>query len=211
MEKELVLKDSVDISDSKIRGIVVIEKEDGTILFRKENMIVATGRQYLRNLVYGLITSPAETRKINSIRFGTGLNLVKSSDTNLTSVISAYDISLTTLQWKKIPLEDQTGYDEGVEFPSNPTENDLFLNTYNGNFYIYTKAMTVSNSISSSEIGLKISVNLRGQSGFTADITELGLFLNDTPTATMFSRLVFDKIPLTQNMEAYNLTYYIYF
>jgi hypothetical protein len=69
--------------------------------------------------------------------------------------------------------------------------------------------------LTSPEIGIKIDIYLTGKNE-DKNISELGLFLNDntvgppaTP-ATMFSRLVFEPIPLTAE-HTYEITYYIYF
>jgi hypothetical protein len=209
MEKNIILKDSVNISDSKIRGVVVLEKEDGTIVFKKENMIVGAGRTYIKNLVYTKVTGGTESRKLYSLKFGTSTALTQVGDTDLAGAVSAYTINTTSLQWKKIPFDEEETYDEGTSFPVSPSENDLFLNTDTNNFYIYTKAMVIS-ELDSPEIGVKVSAILRGIDAQQLSISELGLFLNDTPTATMFSRLVFDGFPLTAN-SAYILSYYIYF
>jgi len=208
MEKNVILKDFVNVSDSKIRGIVVLEKEDGTVVFKKENMIVEGGRNYIKNIFFTKISGGTESRKAYSLKFGTSTVLTQVGDTDLKATVSAYTINTDSFQWKKIPLESQTGYSEGISFPEDPDEDDLFLNTETGNFYIYTNAMIVS-QLDSPEIGIKVSAILRGTDAQQLSISELGLFLNDNP-ATMFSRLVFDGFPLTNN-SAYILSYYIYF
>jgi hypothetical protein len=214
MEKNIILKDSVNISDSKIRGIVVLEREDGTIVFKKENMIVEGGRNYIKNIFFTKVSGGTEDRKIYTLKFGTNTDLTEVADTDLKANVSAYTINTDSLQWRKITLEDQEDYDEGESFPEEPEENDLFLND-NGNFYIYTKAMIVS-QLNSPEIGVKISAILRGTDAQQLSISELGLFLDDAVVgppavpATMFSRLVFDGFPLTTD-SAYILSYYIYF
>jgi len=43
------LNDYVNINDSKIRGVVVLRREDGTVVFKKENMIVQNGRKFIRD------------------------------------------------------------------------------------------------------------------------------------------------------------------
>jgi hypothetical protein len=43
------LIDNVNVHDSdRIRGVVVLKRPDGTVIFRKDNMIVQTGRQFIR-------------------------------------------------------------------------------------------------------------------------------------------------------------------
>jgi hypothetical protein len=246
MEKNIILKDSVNISDSKIRGVVVLEKEDGTVIFKKENMIVEGGRNYIKNLFFTKVSGGTENRKIYTLKFGTSTALTLVGDTDLKANVPAYTINTDSLQWKKListsgdtnpdPVvvgdyfyntsdnelligtagtpnatwEEALDYTTGDSFPtSSLTENDLFYNTELSNLYVYGKAMIVS-VLSSPEIGIKVSAVLRGVDAQQSSISELGLFLNDTPTATMFSRLVFDGFPLTAN-SAYILSYYIYF
>jgi hypothetical protein len=43
------IEDRVGVSDSKIRGVVVIKRPDGTVLLRKENAIVQNGRKFIRD------------------------------------------------------------------------------------------------------------------------------------------------------------------
>jgi hypothetical protein len=43
------MNDYVNITDSKIRGVVILKKEDGTVVFKKENMIVQNGRKFIRD------------------------------------------------------------------------------------------------------------------------------------------------------------------
>jgi len=43
------LTDKVNVHDSeRIRGVVVLKRADGTVVFRRDNMIVQTGRQFIR-------------------------------------------------------------------------------------------------------------------------------------------------------------------
>lgn len=43
------LTDKVNVQDSeRIRGVVVLKRADGTVVFRRENMIVQNGRQLIR-------------------------------------------------------------------------------------------------------------------------------------------------------------------
>lgn len=97
----------------------------------------------------------------------------------------------------------------GGSFPTSPTpsEDDVFYRTDLTKLYVYTPAFTVS-SLSSPFIGLLFSCTIRGIVGSEASISELGLF---TDTPAMFSRLAFDPIPLTEDADAYNISYYVYF
>jgi hypothetical protein len=43
------IEEQVNITDSKVRGVVVVTKKDGTIVLKKENMIVQNGRKFIRD------------------------------------------------------------------------------------------------------------------------------------------------------------------
>lgn len=164
--KDIRLEDSFNMTDSTIRGFVVLTKLDGTIVFKKENMIVEGGRTFIRNLAHDtLLSTKVETRTFGSIRFGAGLNPTTPTTTDLEDFITGYSIDLD--------------------------KNNIVK------------------SVSGDPLGLTISVQLTGADGQYEATSELGLFLDDDP-ATMFSRLVFDPVPITDGFE-YNLTYYIYF
>lgn len=251
MEKNMSVSDTLRVSDSKIRGVVILSREDGTVVFRRENMIVGTGRSYISGLVSGAIagTLSGSTKKISTIKFGTGTTLPTAGDIELEDNVAVYDTELDSdLVWKKSADEVSevatdpatvvvgdyiynTTDDElkigtagtpdtweiiadaaGEAFPTSPTpsEDDVFYRTDNTSLYVYSKAFTVS-SLSSPDIGLRFDCTIRGIVGSEASITELGLFINTTPAETLFSRLVFDPIALTEDVDAYNLSYYVYF
>jgi hypothetical protein len=167
MNNEIILNDTVNVSDSKIRGIVILQNPDGTVVFKKENIIVESGREYIRNLLYSKIDDEfTEDRFIKTLKFGSGTTLTKPSDTTLES--SFYSVVIAT--------------DEDTLLVRDPDEDTL--------------ALKLTTTVTSS--------------GITSDVmSELGLFLSDTPE-TMFSRLVFEPVPFTST-TTYNLTYYIYF
>lgn len=97
MKKEF--KDTFRVSDSKIRGYVVLEREDGTVVFKKENMIVEGGRNYIKNLVHSKLSGgTSEARYIAEVKFGEGTTLPDSADTDLESNVADYDIALTTTE-----------------------------------------------------------------------------------------------------------------
>lgn len=136
MERNLKASETVRVSDSGPRGVVVLEREDGTLVFRKENMIVATGRQYISNLVYGMIESPAETRFIETIKFGTGGAAIPEADQeDLEANVAAYDLTLdTSLVWKKSPATVEEG-----DHTTVPAELGQYLfNRSNDKLYIGT-------------------------------------------------------------------------
>jgi hypothetical protein len=248
MEK-IELKDSFRVSDSKVNGYVVI-KENDKIILRKENMIVERGRIYLKNLVSAKLGLTTENRKINAIKFGTGLNAVLPTDVALGTNISAYDLNLTSLGWRKYTevnydhggtnpavvvgdyfynttdgdlligtagspatWEEAANYTKDTSIPGSGTENHLFYDTEDHILYIYSKLLVLT-ELSGNNIGIKATIYLFGRNNNqivfqNPSISELGLFLDGTGTH-MFSRLVFDAIPLTDNNN-YEISYYIYF
>jgi hypothetical protein len=243
MEKERSLSDSLSVSDSGMAGIVVVRGEDGRIIFRKKNMIVNSGRQYIFGLVKGAIdgtlSSPA---KISEIRFGTGTLLPIQGNESLGTPAEEYDTDTSSLVWRstaavssgskttttagegaylydtgdsKLYLGssepawvEASNYTTGSSIPTSGTENHLFYNTLNGNLYVRQKALAIEEMPSSDGIGLKISATIRGNASSPAMISELGLFLDD---GSMFSRLAFEPVPLTGDMDAYTISYYVYF
>ena len=60
--KEFTLQDTLRVSDSKIKGFVVMEREDGTTVFAKPNMIVENGRNFIKDLVYKQVSAEAEKK-----------------------------------------------------------------------------------------------------------------------------------------------------
>jgi hypothetical protein len=47
--KKTKISETVSVSDSKIRGVVVIKRQDGSIVLKKENAIVQNGRRFIRD------------------------------------------------------------------------------------------------------------------------------------------------------------------
>jgi len=91
--------------------------------------------------------------------------------------------------------------------PAITTENhgDYIFSTRNNKLYYASYILEVlPDSVS---IGLKITIDIIGTAAVNDASSELGLFLSDD---SLFSRVVFDPIPLTENFK-YKLTYYIYF
>lgn len=67
-----------------IKGFIEIREENGKILIRKENMIVAAGRNWIFNKLFNTATGT-----IDSIQFGSGQNPVVVSDTALQTPLSS--------------------------------------------------------------------------------------------------------------------------
>jgi len=241
----LILKDELRVSDSTLKGFVVMTREDGTVIFKKNNMIVEGGRNYIKNLVYGNISGTAEIKYIETAKFGYGTITTAPEDTDLagkvggTTYLYEYLLDTTTLVWSDYIAYP---YTFGATLPTTGMiANDRFVNTTDSKIYVYSTSWDLGTSITiaSSDpvvgslnafyfnnltnklyivepkivllpshlgIGIKLNIILEGGSVYEST-SELGLFLDDN---TLFSRIVFDPIPITSGFK-YRLTYYIYF
>jgi len=161
--KEIILSDRLNLSDSKesgIRGYVILTRSDGTIIFKKDNMIVENGRTYIRNLVHSKLSGgTTEERSFANLRFGTGTTL--TTPTTVASAITALgpNIPLSTSNVTvdgisiKISLTDISGTTYASEVVSELgillSDGSLFSRlvfepvpftsdfTYNLTYYIY--------------------------------------------------------------------------
>jgi hypothetical protein len=180
-EVHMKISDRVDITDSPMKGVVILKKEDGTVIFKKENMIVETGRKYLKELYIkslAAVVSGATTEtgadtytrefddySVNYIGFGNNGSITRFEATGLSG----------TARYAKI------------------LQTDVFVN----------------DPLSIRFVG--VIDNATSDTGFSAQ--ELGLFLtigDDLDTKKLFSRVVFDPIPVGSG-DRYEIEYYIYF
>lgn len=100
------IEDRIEITDSgSIRGYVVFKKADGTVLFAKNNMIVAKGRKYIRELFIRnafkneVITSYSDEYagyKLSLLAFGSNGTATSLSTDGLGSKKTAHDVELTS-------------------------------------------------------------------------------------------------------------------
>ena len=94
------LKDYAMINDScsSIRGYVVMTDEHGKTLFAKNNMIVKTGRKYIKQALFnscfssGTYTIP----EFKTIKFGNNNSVTKPEDTTLKGMIDENKLNITT-------------------------------------------------------------------------------------------------------------------
>jgi hypothetical protein len=105
------LKDFLNISDSKIRGVVVMKNSNGKIIFERENMIVQSGRKFVRDVfVRNAIPALANfaglsNYKLTHIAFG-------NSD-----VITEYTMTSLQSEGIRIPInETNTTVEESTMF-----------------------------------------------------------------------------------------------
>jgi hypothetical protein len=129
--KEFTLQDTLRVSDSKIKGFVVMEREDGTTVFAKPNMIVENGRNFIKDLVYNQVaTDIMDARKFSYISFGSGITPTVPTDTGLEisipdlSGLNAVSItSSTDLIWSEVT----TTYSYGLVLPTSALTGELFV------------------------------------------------------------------------------------
>jgi hypothetical protein len=200
--------------NSPIRGRVIIRKTDGTIILDKDNMVVQTGRKFLREL---FINSLVEK---SSVLYSDGgiieepvdaLTLTGGSGTVYTRQFNGYFVN-------------QIGFgDSGTATEFTRTDlygtNKLYFNLSNEKIIFPPE---------STELFLVFTAEINNTSALTGFLVEeLGLFITRTEkvpdgpnpvvpgennifTRTMFSRIPFDPIPISSG-DRYELEYYLYF
>ena len=129
--REFNLQDTLRVSDSAIKGFVVMEREDGTTVFAKPNMIVENGRNYIKDLVFNQVaTTTMDTRKFSHIRFGSGMTATSPMMTDLETHIAGIadtNINITDKTWSEYlgndtPEEDYNNQSKWF----NETTNTLY-------------------------------------------------------------------------------------
>ena len=258
--KEFNLHDTLRVSDSTMKGFVVMQDQEGNTIFAKPNMIVENGREFIRDLVFKQVSGTAETRAFDYVKFGNSNVTTSPDDTRLFNVNDTLGVAfngkvlITTsgsLTWGEV-IEV---YSSGLELPATAAVGELFalnnddeefdpavpatydlytatgidtwgsgvaltatlnLPTISGTPGAYTFTTRNNKLYYASRVleilppsmgtGLKMVIDIEGNAS-SDSATELGIFLTD---GSLFSRVVFDAIPLAENFS-YKLTYYIYF
>jgi hypothetical protein len=161
--KHIKLSDTFRVSDSKIRGYVVLKKEDGSIVFKKENMIVEKGRKYIKELVFSKISGSTVNDYISELKFGVGsfsdgtsAALTTPNMINLQNNIPDYDKDLITgTKWinltnNKIYTYVNNEWDNGVTATAvglianrataipSPVSGNTYFATDESKLYTYT-------------------------------------------------------------------------
>jgi hypothetical protein len=170
------ITESLNISDSKIRGVVVIKDWSGKIILKKENMIVESGRKIIRDVF---------------IKNGI---FVKSS---FIGTYSSYLLTHVVFGSSDVASQSTMTALESEVLRVRLVESDVVV---------------ADNSV---QIKFKAIADLTNSlTGIT--IKELGLLAKkfegniETNDETLFSRAVFDSIPVAAG-EKYEVEYYIYF
>lgn len=159
-------------SDNKDRpyGWVIFKRDDGKIMFKKHNMIVDGGRNFLKTC---MLSTKGSILTAGSFKFGIGTIPTSANDSALGSAIDSSSDN-------KVILLD----------------NESFLADSNENGEHYIKG----------------TCHIKGINNNSYSISELGLFLQGTDAfnGKMFSRLVFEAVPVSEKV-GYTVEYYIYF
>jgi hypothetical protein len=95
------IEERVNVSDSKIRGVVVFKRQDGTIVLKKENAIVQNGRKFIRDkfIASGITSlssfdSNLSTYELDKIVFGSS---DVATEYNMTSLVAQDADSVVTI------------------------------------------------------------------------------------------------------------------
>lgn len=193
-KKHINMNDSFSVND-KIgpKGFVVIKDSKGKIIVKKENMIVQDGRNYIFNLfcaANGFGSNDMTGYKLKKVVFFESENEVKFTDTisNIPSTNISYTIgdanSTADLKYTNIDTENGISRHNSTESNSN---------------YNYIK-ISKTLSFNSSDIN------------YPPVLSSLAIIIGDNNDSSdkLFSRIVFDKIPVSAESELL-LDYYIYF
>jgi len=108
------LNDYLNVTDSKVKGIVILKKEDGTIIFKRENMIVENGRKFIRDKFakaslasFSSFNSDLSSYNLSHIGFGNSDVITEFTMTSLVSENLELRSTLTTLN---TVVEDNNNY-----------------------------------------------------------------------------------------------------
>jgi hypothetical protein len=187
----MIINEYVDIKDSKIRGVVVLKRSDGTVVFKKDNLIVRNGRRYLWEKFMNSTASITQDENGTTSSGTIGAPYTRQFDGYTLGEI-AFGSSGTATSFDQQGLSRE--YTTNI-VPRIPLSNvGLELGSFD-NPYIKIVAR-VDNTAS----------------GENFTLAEIGLFLTkvDDLTKFLFSRVVFDPIPIGSG-DVYEVEYYIYF
>lgn len=210
--KKIKVEDRFKISDRKsspVKGVVCLKTEDGRILFKKNNLVVNDGRKIIKELFLtslvedgygsGAVTDTVPLQKYYSpsIIIGSGVSSPTDGDT-VSTFSSASGNTLKIISGKaNITLSS-----------SETTASDIYIKFSTS---INGSGITAENM---SELGIGL-LQLQGDSVDIdgSNITGLQKSAYDSTAISqikLFSRIVFDALPLTSD-NTYILDYYLYF
>ncbi len=208
------LHDTYNVTDSLVRGYVIMKDQNNNVIFQKSNMIVASGRDAIFNTILksAIAAGMGEQQQdigqtfshFSRIRFGNGTSITTPETTSIKEILDASDEKKNIIY--DIPLVSTTVTDVKLQGSSVNISNDIDNNIRHILFEITVPAEQ------------------------PAEITELGLFFRTTETngdsvsdnggnakihsnEKLFSRVVFDPIYCGANaaITELKLNYYLYF
>ena len=107
------IEERVNVSDSKIRGVVVFKRQDGTIVLKKENAIVQNGRKFIRDkfvasgIAYlSAFESGLSTYTLNKIAFGSS---DVATEYDMTELVAQDDETIVTIDEVSGAVEAEEG------------------------------------------------------------------------------------------------------
>jgi len=186
------INDRINVTDSgSVRGHVIFKREDGTIIFKKDNMIVENGRKFIKELFI---------KSLDLLIQGT--DTVVAGENSYTKMFNNFSI-------------------RHVVFGNNGSASTFNMNKVVGTpLFVPLTGASFSFGETGTEMYVVIKAtidNTDAQQGFLAE--ELGLLLtkedtiptgNDELNEKLFSRVTFDPVPVASG-DKYEVEYYIYF
>jgi hypothetical protein len=180
---------------NNIRGHVIIKKKDGTVILDKDNMIVLEGRKYIKELFIKSFSntilptnSPSNLEEETArgeydLEFkGYSISHMKIGDGGEATLLSSQDLTGGTTRF--VPITNSS-----IKFSN--VSSDMFI-------IIEAKIDNISQAqpFTVQELGLFLTVNANTE--------------DEENDPIMFSRIVFDPIPVASGDE-YEVSYYVYF
>ena len=184
-DKELIIKDQVEVGDCPLHGYITIQDRNGKYLVKKHNMIVNSGRQYLLNKAFNV--SAVANTSINSIYFGINGDLTTPDMTfNSSNVVVSANI---------VYESSSNFFASTYTIPEiSSSSNTAYYTIDASNNYMVIKTKLTNNTVTTAQT-----------------IKEIGLVLNGNDDNELFSRVVHEPITIGPNMSSYTVTYYVYF
>ena len=191
----MILNDKFDITDSLVRGFVVLKDQNDNIIFKKSNMVVGAGRDAIFNTIRNAF------KNNNNI----GIDKEGSSFSHFTKISFGNGNEMTTPETASIKeIIDDSGK---VIYSVNIDETDEDSNDDTDDISVEMSSISENNI-------RRIDFEITVPSTTPAEITELGLFFKlENNEEHLFSRVVFDPIFCGANaaITELKLHYYLYF
>ena len=191
MNKKIVVKDAFNISDKKnsspVKGVVVMRDEEGHIIFKKNNLVVYSGRKLI-GFLFARMIGANENQFSNMPTYDNPYNVKLLLGTNTSATLDSNNLNTFT------DVHEMTI--DPSQYNLTATEDDIYVK------FTFSIAGSGLNAINMSELGLKLVLPTAIQSNTTNQL--------DLEKEFLFSRIVFDPMPFTSG-TTYTLEYYLYF